>query len=170
MLKPFFRFNEAKSGPRPGIKNAENKGIAKADEDLTRSKKGLPEKEEHLETKAKEGGAPVEDLEAAWLNDKALMSLYKLDRKDINSLKDELGSLPFKIDFRSIRNLNMSLKSVLFSSPTLTAAVSQGSNAAVKELAAILDYTGPLQPNEKSRVPLYTFLVSITSFEFLAIN
>ena len=157
MLKPFFHFNETKTGQRPGIKNAESKNITKADEDLARSKKGLPEKEEHLETKAKEGGSPVEDLENAWLQSKAIMSLYQLDKKDINTLKEEIGALPFKVDFRSIRNLNMSLKSILFSSPTLTAAVNQGTNTAIKELADILEYTGPLQPNEKSRVPLYTF-------------
>lgn len=98
-------------------------------------------------------GNQVEDLDQAYLDQKATYgNLYTVDKTSLQALQDELNTLPFRLSESASRSLLIAIKNIIFNAeyPKIQTLVT--SNPGFQELAAILDYSGPITLDPTSDV------------------
>lgn len=92
--------------------------------------------------------AQVDDLDQAYIDQKATYgNLYTIDRTSLQTLQDELGSLPFRLSETASKTLLIALKNIMFNAEYPNVQKLVASNPGFTELGNILEYSGPISIN-----------------------
>lgn len=92
--------------------------------------------------------AQVDDLDQAYIDQKATYgNLYTIDRTSLQTLQDELGSLPFRLSETASKTLLIALKNIMFNAEYPNVQKLVASNPGFTELGTILEYSGPITIN-----------------------
>lgn len=163
----FNKFYEGNHAGRPGIRNAENAGIKAADSSkpYTRpapkdsTNKAIKQEKETPNTPKEKFKTKPDIPDYTKEEDIAARNLYVPERESLDSLLNEIDTIPLQVNANSISILLSALKTSIFDSKTdMFSIIEQGKAPALAEIAAILGASRPAEGSKLSKVtPKYAF-------------